>query len=106
MRPGPRRGVVSVDRGAIVLALFALLAVLTLATFVAGPIFARRAAARLAEARAEAQRLGATDLALTTEARYTRHPTQADAMAPFLDHPGALEHFPSGALVLPRPADE
>lgn len=46
---------------------------------------------------------GLTDLALFTEARYTRHPSQADRHAPFQDHPGALEHFPSGAMALPPP---
>ena len=42
--------------------------------------------------------LGLTDLALFTEARYTRHPTQADLHSAFQDHPMALEHFPSGSL--------
>jgi hypothetical protein len=42
-----------------------------------------------------------TDLALFTEARYTRHITQADRHAAFQDHPMALEHFPSGSLILP-----
>lgn len=46
--------------------------------------------------------LGLTDLALFTEARYTRHLTQADRHAAFQDHPQALEHFPSGSL-LPLP---
>jgi hypothetical protein len=46
-------------------------------------------------------RLGLTDLALLTEARYTRHPSQADRHAAFQDHPGALEHFPSGSLIPP-----
>jgi hypothetical protein len=57
------------------------------------------------EARAAlVRRLGLTDLCLFTEARYTRHPSQADLFAPFQDHPGALEHFPAGALVpAPRP---
>ena len=49
-----------------------------------------------------------TDLSLFTEARYTRHLTQADRHTPFQDHPFALEHFPSGSLVTPpdllRPA--
>ena len=53
------------------------------------------------EAHALAARLGLTDLALFTEARYTRHPTQADLHTPFQDHPGALEHFPSGSLIGP-----
>ncbi len=61
-----------------------------------------------------------TDLALFTEARYTRHPSQADLHSAFQDHPLALEHFPSGSLLGPpatlidtiaggndgRPADE
>jgi hypothetical protein len=48
-------------------------------------------------------RLGLTDLAVFTEARYTRHPTQADRHAAFQDHPSALEHFPSGSLIPPPP---
>lgn len=47
--------------------------------------------------------LGLSDLALFTEARYTRHPTQADRHAPFQDHPAALEHFPTGSLLPPPP---
>ena len=47
-------------------------------------------------------RLTLTDLALFTEARYTRHPSLADLASPFQDHPMALEHFPSGSLVPPR----
>jgi hypothetical protein len=47
--------------------------------------------------------LDLTDLALFTEARYTRHPSQADLHSPFQDHPLALEHFPTGSLV-PAPA--
>jgi hypothetical protein len=42
-----------------------------------------------------------TDLCLFTEARYTRHPSQADLHSAFQDHPMALEHFPSGSLMLP-----
>jgi hypothetical protein len=43
-----------------------------------------------------------TDLCLFTEARYTRHPTQADLHSAFQDHPMALEHFPSGSLIFPQ----
>ncbi len=46
-------------------------------------------------------RLHLTDLALFTEARYTRHPSQADLHSPFQDHPQALEHFPTGSLIAP-----
>ena len=42
-----------------------------------------------------------TDLALFTEARYTRHPSQADLHSAFQDHPVALEHFPTGSLAGP-----
>ncbi len=42
-----------------------------------------------------------TDLALFTEARYTRHPSQADLHSAFQDHPVSLEHFPTGSLVGP-----
>lgn len=45
--------------------------------------------------------LGLTDLCLSSEARYTRHPSMADLHAPFQDHPLALEHFPSGSLIRP-----
>jgi hypothetical protein len=44
-----------------------------------------------------------TDLCLTTEARYTRHPSLADRHAAYQDHPLALEHFPSGSLIMPPP---
>jgi len=44
-----------------------------------------------------------TDLCLTTEAPYTRHPSLADRYAPFQDHPVALEHFPSGTMIAPPP---
>ncbi|MCK7500019.1 MAG: hypothetical protein MZW92_64010 [Comamonadaceae bacterium] len=42
-----------------------------------------------------------TDLCLFTEARYTRHPSQADLHSAFQDHPLALEHFPTGSLIVP-----
>ena len=48
-------------------------------------------------------RLRLSDVVLFTEARYTRHLTQADLHSAFQDHPVALEHFPSGSL-LPPPA--
>ena len=54
-----------------------------------------------AASRALVRELGLTDLSLFTEARYTRHPTQADRHSPFQDHPAALEHFPTGSLMPP-----
>ena len=47
--------------------------------------------------------LALTDFALGTEARYTRHPSQADFFAPFQDGPGSLEHFPAGSVMYPPP---
>ena len=47
------------------------------------------------------RQLGLSDLALFTEARYTRHPSQADLHSAFQDYPGALDHFPSGSLLPP-----
>ena len=49
------------------------------------------------------QALALTDLSLSSEARYTRHPTQADLFSAFQDFPAAFEHFPSGSIVLPNP---
>lgn len=42
-----------------------------------------------------------TDLCLFTEARYTRHLSQADLNTAFQDHPLSLEHFPSGSFAQP-----
>lgn len=55
----------------------------------------------LAATRALASRLQLTDIALVTEARYTRHPSQADLHSAFQDHPLAFEHFPSGSFIAP-----
>jgi hypothetical protein len=48
-----------------------------------------------------AKNLGLTDLCLTTEARYTRHLSQADRHAAFQTHPLALDHFPSASALGP-----
>jgi len=47
--------------------------------------------------------LGLTDLCVATEARYTRNPAVSDPVAPVMDHPGAIEHFPSGSFWAPIP---
>jgi hypothetical protein len=56
----------------------------------------------IAEKRALVEKLGLTDLCLFTEARYTRHLSQADLASAFQDHPMSFEHFPSGSLTLPK----
>jgi len=42
-----------------------------------------------------------TDMSFSTDARYTRHPSQADLFSAFQDYPGSIEHFPSGSVVAP-----
>ncbi len=45
--------------------------------------------------------LGCSDLAVATEARYTRHPSVSDGVVPFMDHPADIGHFPTGSFWLP-----
>lgn len=45
---------------------------------------------------------GLTDLALFTEAPYTRHWSQADWHTPFKTFPSAPDHFPSGSHLQPQ----
>ncbi|GAB6193607.1 hypothetical protein [Desulfocastanea catecholica] len=51
--------------------------------------------------RALVSRLGLTDPAIWTEARYTRHPSQTDFFTAFQDFPGSPDHFPAGSLIAP-----
>jgi hypothetical protein len=51
--------------------------------------------ARIAMARDIVLHLGLSDLALSNEARYTRHPVASDPVVVGMDHPGALDRFPS-----------
>lgn len=55
------------------------------------------------QASALVQALALTDPCLFSEARYTRHPSQADRHAAFQDHPLSLEHFPAGGILTPPP---
>ena len=84
---------------------FLLFTAASLTVFLLLPLHARRTQQQADGARrgqaAQLKNLQLTDLCLTTEARYTRHPAMADRHAPFQEHPLALEHFPSGALILP-----
>ena len=70
-------------------------------SFVDAVIGLRKAQPALDAEAAMVERLGLTDLVLFTEARYTRHPSQADLFSAFQDHPFALDHFPSGSLLPP-----
>jgi hypothetical protein len=87
------------------LSLFALLTGLFLWTLADSARSPQVAAERLDPTRRLVTELGLSDPALFTEARYTRHLSQADLHSAFQDHPMALEHFPSGSLLAPpRPA--
>lgn len=83
------------------LALPVLGALLLLFSLTLTDTFWRYKAVDHAADRALVRELGLSDLSLFTEARYTRHPSQADRHAPFQDHPAALEHFPTGSLLPP-----
>lgn len=48
-------------------------------------------------------RFGLSDICVATDARYIRHMAVSDPLAPFMDHPGAIEHFPSGSFWKPAP---
>ena len=81
-----------------------LVAGLAALALLAGLDAARRqsgAETRFAPNRALARWIVFTDPSLFTDARYTRHPSLADRHSAFQDHPLALEHFPSGTLVVP-----
>ncbi len=82
---------------AVLTGLAAVLAVQALSTLWSAP----REAARIAASADLVARLGLSDLALFTEARYTRHPSLADLATPFQDNPASFEHFPSGSFVAP-----
>ena len=56
---------------------------------------------RLSAKRRLVAALQLTDLSIWTEARYTRHPSQADFFSAFQDFPSALEHFPAGSILAP-----
>ncbi len=45
---------------------------------------------------------GLSDLCIATDARYVRHFAVSDKLSPFMDHPGAIEHFPTGSFWIPE----
>jgi hypothetical protein len=95
----------TLSRGERVLVAGVVLLLLFLGTFLHAAVASFRATPAIAANRALASHLTLTDLALFTEARYTRNLSQADLFSAFQDHPGALEHFPTGALVRPPHRD-
>lgn len=45
--------------------------------------------------------IGLTDLCIATDARYIRHLSISDFAASRMDHPGAIEYFPSSSFRVP-----
>ena len=80
---------------------FLLLIAVSLTLFLSLPLHARDAQQHARGQTAQLRSLHVTDLCLATEARYTRHLAMSDRHASFQEHPLALEHFPSGSLILP-----
>jgi hypothetical protein len=83
------------------LALLVLAGLLFLLTFADAAWLRVRRAQGVAWETGMVARLGLTDVCLFTEARYTRHPSQADLHSAFQDHPLGFEHFPSGSILPP-----
>ena len=96
-----RTGVGRVRKSSTAFAVLATLLLLVAATQVHGYFGREGAQMALVAKVAMVSELGLTDLCLFTEARYTRHLSQADLHTPFQDHPLSLEHFPSGSLLAP-----
>jgi hypothetical protein len=88
-------------RSTWLLLFFLLAGVAVIASLFDASIRQQQAAADLQQQARLVRELGLSDLSLFTDARYTRHPSQADLHSAFQDHPMALEHFPSGSLQPP-----
>ena len=80
-----------------------LLVFLGVELLAAGALQPPRQSAAETELASLVKRLQLTDFALWSEARYARHPSQADWFTPHQDFPGSLEHFPAGSLIAPAP---
>ncbi len=80
---------------------FLILLSLFMLSMIEGRLQRKQAEKKISQTADLVKKLDLTDLALFTEARYTRHPSQADYHSAFQDHPLALEHFPTGSLIRP-----
>jgi hypothetical protein len=90
-----------VRKSSILFISIAAAATLLCLAFVHAAVTTRDGANGIEEKRGVVRALQLTDICLFTEARYTRHLSQADLHTAFQDHPVSLEHFPSGSLVSP-----
>jgi hypothetical protein len=101
---GQRKAKLDVRGSAAAASVAGLLLCLAAAELLHGALSAADGRERREASRDLAQALGLTDLALFTEARYTRHRALADLHSAFQDAPMAMEHFPAGSLVMPQRA--
>lgn len=92
-------------KGKLFIAMIIALGTILLALFIHGNRAQQFSRDALMPARQElVSRLGLTDFALWTEARYTRHPSQTDFFSAFQDFPGSVDHFPAGSIIAPSHA--
>ena len=88
-------------RSTLLLLFYLLTGVGLIGTLIDAQISREQATGKLQQRTELVRELGLADLAIFTEARYTRHPAASDRLAPFMDHPGSLEHFPSATFLVP-----
>jgi hypothetical protein len=88
-------------KSSLCLALLGICGLLIGLMFAHAAIQRRSDAAHIDQMAAVVRTLGLTDLCLFTEARYTRHLSQADLHSAFQDHPMSQEHFPAGSIAGP-----
>lgn len=101
----------SVRKSSLALSLFCVGLLLLGLMFIHARLQHQADAPRIQHMAGAVTNLELTDLSLFTEARYSRHPSQADLHSAFQDHPMSLEHFPTGSIVPPplgprRPNDK
>lgn len=83
---------------------FTVLNILVLSALFAHSVIGTRSGmSALKEEKSLVESLELTDICLFTEARYTRNPSLSDLHSPFQDSPMSMDHFPSGALMVPPP---
>ncbi len=80
---------------------FLLLLLLVVQLFWLAPAACLKSNAVLNARKSLVRQLSLTDLALWTEARYSRHPSQADLFSAFQDGPAAFDYFPAGSILAP-----
>jgi len=85
----------------VLLSIVALLLAIDAGLLAAGQVRRNEMARTLPLLHSMTAALGLTDLCVATEARYTRHPAVSDPVVPFMDHPAAMEHFPTGSFWTP-----